>query len=342
MKTQEYICKSCTGQHQNHIGRRAFLSKGAQCTAGLAFLAFPGLINTALAYADNKPGNGVLTGPDDPPKNKNDIKKMFMKKGTCSTTFFFLVNREFGHLKEKEEYAASPLAGGILERGYQCGMLWGASLAIGAESFRRNMTERDQATAKAITATQHIIESFSKQTKTMNCRDVTNIDLTKPFSKLKMILTSAGDCMKLAEKWGPKSFKAAREGLNYQPTGISDHTLSCATETAIKMGATEEESLMVAGFAGGLGLSGNACGALAAAVWMNALCWLRENPNKKYYPNKNADVLFSVFNDVTGSEILCSKIAGQHFKTIHEHTQYIKNGGCATLISLLAETGASS
>ena len=28
---------------------------------------------------------------------------------------------------------------------------------------------------------------------------------------------------------------------------------------------------MVAGFAGGLGLSGNGCGALAAAVWMNAL-----------------------------------------------------------------------
>ena len=39
--------------------------------------------------------------------------------------------------------------------------------------------------------------------------------------------------------------------------------ISCASEVAAKMGASDEEMVMVAGFAGGLGLSGNACGALA-------------------------------------------------------------------------------
>ena len=34
------------------------------------------------------------------------------------------------------------------------------------------------------------------------------------------------------------------------------------------MGATDEQMVTVAGFAGGMGLSGKACGALAAAVWM--------------------------------------------------------------------------
>ena len=66
---------------------------------------------------------------------KNDAKRVFLKKGTCSQTFCFLLNREFGHLKENEERAADPLAGGIMQRGQQCGMLWGATLAVGAESL---------------------------------------------------------------------------------------------------------------------------------------------------------------------------------------------------------------
>jgi len=30
-----------------------------------------------------------------------------------------------------------PLAGGIMQNGYQCGMVWGAGLACGAEAFYR-------------------------------------------------------------------------------------------------------------------------------------------------------------------------------------------------------------
>ena len=46
------------------------------------------------------------------------------------------------------------------------------------------------------------------------------------------------------------------------------------------MGGTEEESIMVAGFAGGIGLSGNACGALSAAIWYKMLGWAKNNPDK--------------------------------------------------------------
>ena len=67
----------------------------------------------------------------------NDARRVFLKKGTCSQTLFFLLDREFANPKENEERAADPLAGGIMQRGHQCGMLWGASLAVGAESFPR-------------------------------------------------------------------------------------------------------------------------------------------------------------------------------------------------------------
>ena len=69
---------------------------------------------------------------------KLKAKRTFIKKGPCSRTFFYILDREFGHPREDEEKAIDPLAGGILQQGYQCGMLWGASMAVGAEAYRRN------------------------------------------------------------------------------------------------------------------------------------------------------------------------------------------------------------
>ena len=90
---------------------------------------------------------------------KLKAKRTFLKKGTCSRTFFYLLDREFGHPMDEEEKAIDPLAGGILQQGYQCGMLWGASMAVGAEAHRRNR-HPGQATALAIHATQQIMHSF--------------------------------------------------------------------------------------------------------------------------------------------------------------------------------------
>lgn len=46
-------------------------------------------------------------------KNQNDARKIFKKLGSCSHTFFYILNREYGHPKRIEERAADPLAGGI-------------------------------------------------------------------------------------------------------------------------------------------------------------------------------------------------------------------------------------
>ena len=103
------------------------------------------------------------------------------------------------------------------------------------------------------------------------------------------------------------------------------------------MGASDEEMAMVAGFAGGLGLSGNACGALSAAIWMNTLAWCRKT-GKSGYSNPDAVNILLAFYEVTDHEILCHKISGQCFKTIGDHTEFIKNGGCDKLIDVLAQS----
>ncbi len=92
-----------------------------------------------------------------------DAKVVFSKCGTCSRTFAHLLNRAYGHPKETAEIAMNPLAGGIANQGHQCGMLWGAAMAVGAEAFRRNK-DQEKAIALAVTATQHIVESFVNRT----------------------------------------------------------------------------------------------------------------------------------------------------------------------------------
>jgi len=271
----------------------------------------------------------------DKKKVKNDAKKLFLKKGTCSHTFFYILNREFGASHNAEQSASDSLAGGIYREGYQCGMLWGSTLAAGAESFRRN-ENRDEAIRMAITATQHLVESFTKRTNTVECSDITETDWSSKLSLAKYALTGKFmTCFNLAEKWAPEAIEAAKEGLS--KTQNNSPCLSCASEVVKKMGASDEEMVMVAGFAGGLGFSGNACGALGAAIWMRNLTLFKNQPDKKTgMHDPEAEKTLKAFYAETDYEILCPKISGQNFKNIDEHTKFIKNGGCEKLIELLA------
>jgi hypothetical protein len=273
-------------------------------------------------------------------KVRRDTKRVFLKLGTCSRTFFYILNREFGHPLENEEHAADPLAGGILQQGYQCGMLWGASLAVGAESFRR-CADPGRAIGMAIKATRHIMESFINRAKSADCLDITSCDFSSKFNIAKHFFTGKfWSCFKLAEKWAPEAIQSATEGLSLDQTDLPKQPISCASETARKMGATDEEQVMVAGFAGGLGLSGDGCGALSAAIWMNTLARIREQNYKTTFSDPVTEKILKAFYEATGYEMECSKITGLRFKTIDEHTGFIKNGGCAKLINVLADTNS--
>ncbi|MCP4581042.1 MAG: C_GCAxxG_C_C family protein [candidate division Zixibacteria bacterium] len=225
----------------------------------------------------------------------------------------------------------------------QCGMLWGSALAVGAESFRR-YKNHGQALAIAITGTQHIVESFSKRAKSVNCREIIGFDIKDKFDMVEFMLKSLPSgfsnmiCMNLAEKWAPEAIQSAKEGLSDELTDSPQLPASCASEVAKKMGASNEEMVMVAGLAGGMGLSGNACGALGAAIWIDTLAWCRNNPGKSGYANPNAKEILKAFYDVTGSEISCAKLSGQCFKTIDDHTEFVKNGGCNRLINVLGQS----
>jgi hypothetical protein len=267
-----------------------------------------------------------------------DANKVFKKLGTCSRTFFYILNHEFGYPKETEERAADSLAGGIMQKGHQCGMLWGSSLAVGAEAYRK-CDNLDQAIGVAIKATQNIMASFSKRENTIKCRDITHCDFSSKLSFAKYFFTGRFlYCFKLAKLWAPEAIQSAIEGLSLQESDLPQVSISCASEVARKMEASDEEMVMVAGFAGGLGLSGNACGALSAAIWMKSIAWCRENDEKSSFKNPNAKLVLKAFQENTNAKILCSDITGQRFNTISNHSKFIKEGGCEQLINAIAQS----
>ena len=267
-------------------------------------------------------------------------KKVFKEKGTCSQTFAFLINNEFGNSHDSYEKALDPLAGGIMKKGHQCGMLWGAVLAIGAESFKLQ-EDTNSAAVLSLMATKKLMASFENKSGTVNCREFTgcNMDSFFGFTKYMVKVTLQGMensmCFNLAEDWAPKAIQVAKESLA-DKTGTPVDATNCASEVLKKMGASDEETAMVAGFSGGMGLSGHGCGALAAAIWYNSLRWLKVNPGKSAFSNAFAKSTLKRFKKATNNEFVCTKICGRHFKSIEEHSSFINKGGCKEIMDALS------
>ncbi len=272
-----------------------------------------------------------------------DAKKVFAKCGTCSQTLYCILNREFGYPRKTEELASDPLAGGLMNTQHQCGMIWGSALAAGAEAFRR-YNNTNHAINGAITSTQKIVTSFSKRASAVNCCDIIGFEFSDSLNVAKMILkTLPGGfnnlvCMNLVEKWAPEAIQAAKNGLISTQKDLFPASKSCACEVAKKMGANNEEMVTVSGLAGGIGLSGQGCGALGAAIWQSSLDWCKNHPGESGYSNPHSKDILQAFSDETNSEFLCHKISGQHFNTIRDHTEYLNKGGCKNLINKLAKS----
>lgn len=268
-------------------------------------------------------------------KTVRGTKRLFLKKGTCSQTFSYILNREFEQPRLPEEQATDLLSGGIYRLGYQCGMLWGASLAVGGESNRRHQ-DPGVATAVAIRTTQDLLQSFTSRTGTIECEEITKCDWSSKYSIAKYMFSGkALNCFRLAAKWAPEAVGTAVKGLDNN--GLEhNHAISCACEVVRKMGGSEEEVAMVAGFAGGLGLSGNGCGALAAAIWYKTLKEVKNGTYKPTLQNDEAEKLVNGFFEETDYEVMCMDITGKKFTSVDDHTEFMKNGGCKDLIEMLA------
>ena len=217
-------------------------------------------------------------------------------------------------------------------------MMWGASLALGIEEYRR-CDDQGEAIAMTILATQHILGSFLNRTDTIECEEITETDFNNKWSMAKYMFSGKFyGCFKLAEKWAPEAIKAAHEGLSLEQPNLKQNAVSCASEVIKKMGGTDEEAVMIAGFAGGLGFSGSGCGALGASIWKTTLELVKKDEWKYSTSHPAFDKILEKFYEASDYKMECSEICGKKFKSIDEHSEYINNGGCEKLINVLAQS----
>ncbi len=239
---------------------------------------------------------------------------------------------------KSEEQAAMPLAGGIMQHGYQCGMIWGATLAAGAQAYRL-LGPGVQAETKAIIAAQGLVESFRAFNKNINCIDITGIDKSSSTMQMTTYFLIKGgtiSCMRMAVRYAPAAFNKINSALSGKNIEAPLPPVSCSALLAQKMGVSGMHTVMAAGFAGGIGLSGGACGALGAAIWIIGMNSIREGVGKLDFMNPKATDAIGRFIKCTDFEFECSKIVGRRFEDVGDHAAYLRDGGCSKIIEALA------
>ena len=251
-----------------------------------------------------------------------------------------VVDSSFDHPLKLEEEASAPFAGGVMQYGYQCGMIWGAALAAGAEAYRRH-GPGPQAETEAIMAAQRIVESFRARTNNeINCREITHVNFQgnnqlRPILKFFVKGGPIG-CFRMAAGYAPKAFDAINSAFSVEHSEAHPIPLSCATVLAQKMGMSDMHTVMAAGFAGGVGFSGGACGALGAAIWIIGMNGSKEGVSSQVINSRIEDAIDRFLNSAADFEFECSEIVGRRFESIGDHAAYLQDGGCAEIIEALA------
>jgi hypothetical protein len=253
-----------------------------------------------------------------------------------------VVDRSYKQPMKLEEHATLPLAGGILQQGYQCGMIWGAALAAGAQAYRL-YGPGPQAEAEAILAAQRLVEIFRTRNKEINCFEITEIEW-KPTSRSRLLKSvfkffikgGPVGCFRMAARYAPAAFREMNSTFSENHFVAATPPVSCAAMLARRMGADEMHAVMAAGLAGGIGLCGGGCGALGAAIWIISMNCAREGIKSNDFENPRAQAALDDFLKNTDFEFECAKISGRKFESIDEHAEYLRNGGCSKIIEVLA------
>jgi hypothetical protein len=263
-----------------------------------------------------------------------------MDQRACSDTLFHVLNNcAFASPLTTEEKAANALAGGILHYRYQCGMIWGAALAAGAQAWRL-MGSGPRAEASAIQAARRLVDSFRELNQQVDCADLTGLEPSANALQLTTYFLLKGGtlgCFRMAANYAPVAFSEINAALGAEEPDLPAPPLSCAALLAQKLGVSEMHVVMAAGLAGGIGLSGGGCGALGAAVWIKGM-QRPEQGGRLDQKGPEARLLIERFLAATGGRFECAAITGRRFESLAEHAAWLREDGCARVIDALAES----
>jgi len=272
---------------------------------------------------------------------------------------FTLLNRAAGYESKELEEASDPLCGGILMGlDCACGVLWGAALAAGVRASKR-ITDKNIARLAALEAAKAAVAAYSKTGCQPNCRDVTKLS---KWNMMRFLLKgNLRVCQQQLIRFGPVFDRVIDETIGSvgeaQSSGTSNN---CASEafhrTAEAIGFDEEEGQTItAGLAGGLGLSGNGCGALAGAIFALALKHFKDRQKAKHSMIRSnlqglgiGDGWMNPAREVQRSFVgkygtkTCASIAGRSFSSVADLNAHLSCGACDAVVETLTEAAGNT
>jgi hypothetical protein len=210
-------------------------------------------------------------------------------------------------------------------------MVWGSALAAGAEAHRR-LGAGSRAEAAAIAGARRVVESFRARNGAVDCFDLTGTDFGSKAQIWRYLLSGKPiACFRMAARYAPVAFAEIRAALGDGPAEAPQAPVSCAALLARRLGASELHAVTAAGLAGGIGLCGGACGALGAAVWLDAMSGGGEHEAIE----ARAARIVERFLEASGHRFECSEIVGRRFADVADHAAHLRGGGCARLLEAL-------
>jgi hypothetical protein len=214
------------------------------------------------------------------------VTRQMLRRISCSETTLTILNTAAGLGWKELEEASDPLCAGLVaEMDGACGVLWGAALAAGVRA-RARLSDTFAAREATLAAACGAVEAYRLAGHPMNCAQVTGLDAWN-FARY-MMKGDLGVCSRLLSGLAPALHDLIDRTIDeHRQRGGAAPCRNCAVEAFERVSAAiglpvDGTSVVAAGFAGGLGLSGNACGALAAAILAVSLKYFNERNRPKH------------------------------------------------------------
>ncbi len=289
--------------------------------------------------------------------SREEAKQWWLRCISCSEASATLINRDAGVEAPLFEQALHLFSGGFMHQGHACGHLWGATLSAGLRAGEK-FSGPDARSAAALYAAHRLVGALSEDDWAFSCRENTGFDLTSLGGRLKYLWSDRPRaCGRKALAWASQANSAidtAFAGFDPQTvnTPCANCAVACMSEVAQVGGLGDVDATMVAGFAGGLGLSGNVCGGLAVGVFALSITHYRSRDPDNRDTQFRAAVqelnlvnhglrklpahLLRDFRANFGSE-LCENIIGRRFDGIEDHSRYVAGGGCRDVFQFVKD-----
>jgi len=290
--------------------------------------------------------------------SRDAAKYWWLRCVACSEASLTTQLRGFGICEPAYEQAIHAFSGGFMHRGYACGLLTGTALAAGFVA-RKRFSDDETRSGAALNAAMQLAEAYPELTKSINCREITETSLTKLRGRLRYFRQGQGRmCGHLHLKWAPRARLVIDRALEQYGEGRqAGSCANCAVRTMRELesstGMKAKDSALVAGLAGGVGLCGNVCGALATAVFAISTGYQSRGDQKKRDSRLRGSLEELVGAEYRGAATqlrlefvrrfgseLCVDIIGRNFHDAADHSTFVERGGCELVTKFVADWAA--